>query len=319
MIERVSQSVSPSSYEPDLTRVFLDQAKFNLLPKELAEIKWTEDDEFRQIYDECYRVIFAPRFEPDSLYKRHGLREHVVADAAKLRCPTRLFILTVMWGHREKNPTSRFYCTMLGGDAAARRVLAYRAEVEAQYGTFTEKTLTEYSGDSKDFQSYERILLDSETVAGNWIVGYKMRRSGPVEKEFYQSNEFSLPDLWLAIEPSYYKLLLEWNKTRVGTAEQNKKRARVAKLTIELRRQSKRAISIFKMREAIMPLAIKKVAADKGFNVRQFRVSNQLQYTDTFQFWTRFGLAIQHLWCWEYLKGNRQMALRNLGVGMCTM
>jgi hypothetical protein len=319
MIERVSQSVPTSGYEQNLARVSIDQAKFNLLPKELAEIKWTEEDEFRQIYDECYRVIFAPRFEPDSLYKRHGLREHVVTDAAKLRCPVRLFILTVMWGHREKNPTSRFYCTMLGGDAAARRVAAYRAEVEAQYGTFTEKTLTEYSGDSKDFQSYERILLDSEIVAGNWIVGYKMRWPGPAEIEFYKSNEFNMSDLWLAVEPSYYKLLLDWNKNRVGTAEQNKKRVRVAKLTVQLRKQSKHAISIFKMRETIMPLAIRKVAADKGFSVRQFRISNQLQYIDTFQFWTRLGLAIQHLWCWEYLRGNRQAALKHLGSGICTM
>lgn len=302
-----------------LGRVSIDQVKFDLVPKELANIEWTAEDEFNQIYAECYRVIFAPNFDPDSLHKRHGLREKVTADAAEMRCPIRLYIMTVMWGHREKNPNARFYCSMLDGTAAPRRVTAYRAEVEAQYGTFTEKTLSEYSVGSAEFKSYERSLLDSEIVAGNWITGYKIRKPGPATKAFYESNEFSMSDVWLAVEPSYYKILIDWNKTRTGTPEQTKKRVRVAKLAIELRRQRKHALAIFKLREVIMLKAIGRVIQDKGFNIKQFRVHNELRYTDTFVFWTSLGLAMQHIWCLEYLKGNSQAALRHLSSGSCAL
>src|ERR1700749_965401 len=115
MIERVAQELGNFS---ETRRLSIDKTIFNFLPKQLEEVRWTEDDEFKQTYEECYRIIFHDLHEPDSLFKRPGLREFVTAEAQKVKCPVKLFILTVMWGHREKNP-SRFYCSMLGGEEEA--------------------------------------------------------------------------------------------------------------------------------------------------------------------------------------------------------
>lgn len=300
-----------------LNRVTVDSARFNLIPEALADVMWSEDDEFKQAYDECYRIIFHPSeshqgFDPDSLHKCPDIRSHVESAAAKIGCPLRMFLLTTMWGHKVKNPGARFYCSMLAGEAACRRVKAYRAEVENLYGVFTEKTLDEYTDDAT-IKTHARKLLDAEVTAGSWIVGYKIKKGGPPEVPFYDMHETQMPDLWLAVEPSYHKFLVEWRAAgSQGTPAQRKQRARVAKLTAELKRRSKQAIAVFKARESIMGEATKRVLEFRSFNTAQFRVQQSLVFTSTFLFWTRLGLAIQHYWCLEYLKGDKHKALRAL-------
>jgi hypothetical protein len=204
---------------------------------------------------------------------------------------------------------------MLSGEAAGRRVRRYRTEVEEQYGVFNDKTLDTYATESVSGQTYESKLLQAEIQAGSWIVGYKVKKGGPPEEAFYAANEMVMSDLWLAIEPSYYSVLLAWNTDRKGTVEQNKQRMRVAKLIVQLRRRSKQAMAVFKAREFIMPKAIQKVLTDRGFTPDKFYLPQDKVWTSTFLFWARLGLAIQHYWCWEYLHGNRPLALKHLSTG----
>jgi hypothetical protein len=292
-------------------RVSIDKAKFNFLPENLREITWTESDEFHLVYRECYKIVFNS--DPDSLHKCPELGAHVRAEALKLGCALKLFILTVMWGHRQAKPGVRFYCSMLSGTAAAHRVQRYRAEVENSYSTFTEKTLDDYASEELVGKTYESQLLDAEVQFGNWVVGYKIRKGGPVELPFFEIMEMQLPDLWLAVEPSYSEILRTLRSTKSGTLAQRRQRLRVTKLIGELKRRSKEAISVFKARENIMPKAIRRVVENRGFLVSNFQINPNQVWTSAPLFWTRLGFAIQHYWCLEYLHGDRAQASKYLG------
>jgi hypothetical protein len=299
-------------------RLPIDRASFHLIPERLADIELSPDEEFRQIYLECYNILFREKFKPDSVYKSPGLREHVIKEAAAINCPVKLFILTVMWGHKIANANRQFFCTMLSGSAAARRVQAYRAEVEGNFGAFNEKTLDEYAGEKVGNETYESVFLDAEVLAGNWISSYKTKRPGVAAGYFFEANEMSMPDLWLALEPTYHKWLLKWLELKDGTLMIRRKRIAVIKLASQLRRRNSTAIAAFKAREKVMPEAIRRVIHNKNFTVAHFQVDSNQIWKDTFTFWSRLGLALQHYWCHEFLRGNRNAAIKQLSSGQVT-
>jgi len=206
-----------------------------------------------------------------------------------------------MQAHHDAKPGAPFYSGMLMGDAAIRRVKQYREIITQQFGNFDEWSLNQFmTTESKDSES---VLLSSEILVGNWIIGYKLKNGGPIFDRIFVDLEDRLHPLWLALEPTYYELVFEpWLKTRHGTEVQNKKRVLVSKILGELKSGSKRAIAAFKSRESIMSSALQTVLNQRGFDLDDFELENPVK--EVLPFWNRLGLAIQHLYCLKYYDGD---------------
>lgn len=299
-----------------LGKVRLADYHFNLLPDKLGEFKFTAADALNQAYLECYKQVF-PEHKADNVLKHEDIVAIVTSACQQFRCSAKLFFTTVMYGHRLANPGARFYSSTLVGEAATRRFTRYRQAIVDQYGSFDEDTLGSYANDQELAETFERNLLHSEVLAGNWLVGYKIKSAGKAEELFYSMNELRLNEIWLAIEPSYAKLVLfPWLKDRQGTQSEQALRVKVSRLIGQLKSDRKRAISAFKTRERIMAKAVKEVLANNGFAPEDFEIPGGLELSPI-TFWSRIGLAIQHLRCLEYYSGSRLalMALNNGKVG----
>jgi hypothetical protein len=280
-------------------RVTLDKLKFNFLPEKLAQVSFDSSEEIRQAYAECYRIIFRQEFELDNICSREDVIPVIISSCTKLSCPVKLFILTVMFGHREANPHARFWSSMLTGEAAQRRLLRYRQAVENQYGSFNTDSFDLYANDKLADELIEKQLKKSEVDAGIWIVGYKAKKAGDCTDNFYLANEIKLSEIWLATEPSYASYLI-----KPGTVEQNKKRIHVAKLVGNLKKNSKKAIVLFKAREKLMPTVVRDVLGYHNFSPTDFEILCK-PCTDAINLWAKVGLAIQQVNCWKALTGNK--------------
>jgi hypothetical protein len=309
-VERTATSLSSAELgiTPREGLVSVEKAKFNLMPEALSDISWTEADELNQIYRECHNIIFKQ--SPASKYFADIEESKAFITKVKNeKCSLKSFILTVMWAHQLANPSKPFYKNMLLGDAAFRRVSRYRKEVENIYGTFTEATLSDFSTENMIESESAFQLVSGESLAGHWILGHKMRHSGSAVDPFFASCEFELPALWLALEPLYYPVL----KTRSNeTPALSKHRIQVTRLVVELKKDKKRAIALFKLKESLMPRVIQKVLGEIGFNSGHFKTSESFDSTPVF--WSRLALALQQYWCWQVISGNKA-AIKHLSSG----
>jgi hypothetical protein len=223
-------------------------------------------------------------------------------------------MLTAMHGHKVANPHSRFFASMLSGNAAVNRFVRYRAAVEAEFGAFDADSLNRFTETTVADQLTERRLIDSETIAGSWIIGFKIRHSGPFEKALYDAMEIRLSEMWLAIEPSYAAtVLIPWQSDRKGTIEQNKLRARVSMLIGELKRSRLKARAAFTAREKILPKVLETVVSQRDYNLADFTADPKLQ-SNPLMLWSRIGLALQHLYLSEFYHGDKR-ALRKISIG----
>lgn len=288
-------------------RTQISSSNFLLIPGALEDVSWTVIDDVTQEYKECHRIIFdrncSIKFEDEEA-------NALTAAARNLACSLKVFILTVMWTHQQVNFNKPFFKQMILSEGAKRRVSRYQQEVAARYGIFNYKTLSDYSTEGIADQSTEDLIISGETLAGHWILGYKIRKSGQVIESFLDSCEYQLPILWLALTQEYYPRLTAKSLT---SPELAKHRAQVSKLVVELKRDKRRAINLFKIRQKIMPRVIEKVLAEKGFDHSKFKSSES--WSSTILFWSRLALAVQQAWCWEYLIGNTSLALKQLKSG----
>lgn len=300
-----------------LNAVPISQTKFQLTPAELQKLTWTAEQNFIQICRECAEIIWPRRPFSYNATKHPELPAKVQARAEAAKCPLPLFILTIMWAAHQADPGGYFPFDCLGTEQATNRVNRWRSTVEEQYGVLTPQTLDAYTGEEIGQKLTAEQLLNGERIVGAWICGYRSRRGGTFINELYAANETALPDLWLASEPTYHKLLIDWQKDAVEltTSAQKKQRARLIKLVVELKKRSKQAYFVFKTRADIMPKAIELVLQDLGFNSRSFYVKPQLEWTSTLLFWARLAESIQQAWCLSYLHDGDRRALRRLQSG----
>jgi hypothetical protein len=281
----------------------LTALSFSLTP-ELLQLKAPRDPEASEIqalYERCYLTIFGamPKDRLDDLVKETG-------------CSLKLCMLAAMRGHHETSPQLSFYANMLLGPSAISRTLLYRKACANEFGTFDLEALDSIT-DSRN-KGLEARILNSEIIAGTWVVGFKMRCSGPYGLPLYNAKELCLDPYWLAIEPSYGRLVLEPNLTNPTTVSELKQhRYDVSRTLVELKRHRQKARSVFSIREKIAPEAVDRVLNHFGFQAADFTTSEPV-VSDLLKFWGRLALALKNHFVSRFVDGDRS-ALTHLRIG----
>lgn len=254
-----------------------------------------ELNELQQLYERCYMTIFE-RAPTDRLDRRPRAAEILQAACEQTGCTLRMFMLASMFGHRATAPNRNFYANALLGPYAIRRAELYRGACSKTFGTFDLQALTTIMKGHD--QGLEAKMLNSEIIAGQWIVGYKLRYPGAYGVPFYQSKELALDPYWLAVEDSYIRLVLLPNRdTRTDIPELNRHRFAVSKIHHELKKDSRRkgrqTKAIFGIRERNAPEAVKRVLSHFGFSPNDF-TTRAPEVTNMMAFWGQLSTAMKN-------------------------
>ena len=272
----------------------LAQCRFRLMP-ELLDPGKAQDPErasLQALYARCYQTIFEtqPR---DRIDRRPESSAQVLDDACQeTGCSLRMFMLSAMLAHRETMPQLTFYANMLMGPAAKKRAMLYRGACAKLFGTFDLTALNNLTQRAPT-AGVDARLLNSEILAGEWIVGYKLRFSGSYGAPFYAARELSLDPYWLAIEPSYLNLVLVPTRdTRTDMPELDLHRFNVCQTIHALKRNKAQARDLFNRRAEAAPEALRRVLGHFGFKVDDFH-THSLEVTDMLKCWGQLALAIK--------------------------
>jgi len=275
----------------------LSELSFNFTPK-LEETQLPSDpelNELQQLYERCYLTIFE-RAPTDRLDRRPRAAEILQAACDQTGCTLRMFMLASMFGHRATAPQRTFYANALLGPYAIRRAELYRGACSKAFGTFDLQALNNVM--KTQDQGLEAKMLNSEIIAGQWIVGYKLRYPGAYGLPFYQSKELALDPYWLAIEDSYIRLVLLPNRgVHSEISELNRHRYAVSKVHHELKKDSRRkgrqTKAVFSIRERNAPIAIKRVLVHYGFSPDDFTTRSP-EVTDMMTLWGQLSIAMKN-------------------------
>ncbi len=289
-------------------KVYLSRVKFEIIPELLANrldvssIYGNDPDaqDIQSIYTMCHKTVFGNDGGPVGKD-----RDKIVTNAAVAEVQLRLFILANMIGWRETHAGQEFYAKALIGEPARKRVLVYSDVCRKKFGTFDSKSLDSLTGGSaNDDTNLNAKMLNSEIVAGSWIVGYKRRRGSSAIKSLYRNKELDLDPHWLAIEESYSETIIAQHlKKPFGNVSENRHRFTVTQIIGELKRKPTKAVHVFNARQNIMPKALMHVIGGQGFALSDFEAPKS-PVTNAFQFWRDMGLAMQHVECMRYLDGD---------------
>lgn len=285
----------------------LSALKFRLAPKfgDPPPVKDPELAELQQLYTQCYLTVFG-RPPPDRLDQRPKVLERLEAACQEAGCTLRMFVLASMVGHRETQQAQKFYANMLLGPFAVKRALRYREACSREFGAFDLQSLELLTAAAT--QNLQQRLLNSEILAGQWVVGYKLRFDGPYGPRFYQEEELKLDPYWLATEGTYFELVLRENLAQpTKNSALARHRFKVGRLLVELKKNARGggayAKAMFQLREAAAPEAVRRVLARYGLQPDDFTSKDQV-VTDMLAFWGDLALALKNYFVARYLDGD---------------
>lgn len=301
------QTRCQSLYGRRANRVRLSKAKFKLLPPRLEEIREKiedpDDPDLEATYRQCHMAVFD-RMPEDKISRNSRASAAIRRLARELNCSLKVSITTVMMAHREVSPDRQFYSMMLSGPKAESRIKMYRDACRRKFGFFDVSAIDTLT--KTETFSLEDKLLTSETVFGEFVVGYKMRIGGEPFTEFYRIREQALDPTWLAIEPTYQDVLTAHLRDPGGTHLIRRHRHAVIQAQRALKLNKGQAIHTFQLREKTMAKAMEIVLSRKGFKTSHFLVESPI--TDAGKVWSRLGTAIQHIHLLRWLDGDEASA-----------
>ena len=149
----------------------------------------------------------------------------------------------------------------------------------------------------------ETCLLSSEMTAGAWVLNYKMFDSGGVAARLYAEKELNLNPYWLATEETFTDILIEHvnNPDPSLSPVMAKHRWETTHVLGTLKRSPRAAASIFNMRERVMPEAVRRVLAGRGFQASDFLVNRHTVIINSIKFWINLAIAIQQWECLNFV------------------
>jgi hypothetical protein len=289
------------------SRIALDHLEFELTPPEL----YANDDasvvgnvlvnrsNVEDLYRRCYYTVFGSRWPESSNLGKEW--QKIVKNAVAAKVSLNTFIATVMAAWQLTHPQKPFYTSSLIADSSVEKVGRYSRMLRERYGYDGMDALGLFT-DSETPRIEEQMMV-SETLAGKWIVGWKMSRDGPAVQSLYKHHELALDPHWLASESTYVNLVLrpylELESTASESAAIKAHRERVLSTHSMLKKRKTLARTIFSARSQIMPAALKSVLKGVGHLPENFTHPDTV-VKDTIKFWNILGLAVTH---WECLKG----------------
>ena len=262
--------------------------------------------------DDCFYSVFE---RPPASTDRIDRFAEVIVDAARRNnCSIRLYFLANMVGHRaqqqiilrevDRQQPTRFNAKLLVGKVAEKRVDTYASLCRKDFGTFSASTLSVACKHDVEKNSLEHRMLNSEITAGRFITDWKITHGGPVHPALYAEKETSLDPAWLATEPSYDKVVIQpYLARRCGSGLVQSHRFAVIQTIAQFKKHKAAAVLAFRTREAVMGKATQEVLRLLGHASGDFEIENE-PVTDTLDYWTKLGLAIQHYNCLRFYRGE---------------
>lgn len=286
-------------------RINVDNAHFDFMPEALVKrypsIKGKDPDlqYIQEVYNFCYQWVFGQKARGNFL--KH--QPSILARVQESRTSVKMFFLTNMLAWKRSHSGTAFYPQTLTGKFAVRQVRILAEACQRRYGAFDTTGLDRMMGSEVAKQDFETHLLNSEIVAGSWIVNYKLFHSGDLINRLYAEKETSLNPYWLAIEPSYFDNVLNQHLENPNPNDSDLIRThrwKVIQVLNRLKKHERQAMSVFNARERIMPEAVRRVLWQRGFREEHFEIEN-VPVANAIKFWARLANAIQHYECLNFV------------------
>jgi hypothetical protein len=168
-------------------KVKLSRVEFNLLPPSLDESQTRMADDVEKLYKTCYALVY-PKETPDGLFRLKDANQRLQDISDELGLSVRMYILTCMTARKALAPDARFFANFLVAKNSDRIVRDYISLATERFGAFDHESLSKVTGVSDKLTADSKRIRDSEVLAGRWVVGYKIRKSGSPLDVFYTEN-----------------------------------------------------------------------------------------------------------------------------------
>lgn len=290
-------------------RIEVDQARFQLIPPGLIKrlkipdvYEWDPDLlNIEKVYAFCHKWVFDTK--PEGIVGRH--RNQILERVRQANTSIKMFFLANMFSWRESRFHRSFHSKVLTTDMAVEQVKTFAAVCHKKYGAFDTSGLDLLMKSDVATQDFETHLLNSETAAGSWIVGYKLFHQGAIVEKIYREIEIELHPWWLATEETYFNEILKPHLDNPDACDDpviRKHRWNALQVRGRLLREPRRALLVFSRRQVIVKAAIQKVLSIRGLRAEHFLMED-VPVVNMFKFWARLGQAVQHYECLKYVEG----------------
>jgi hypothetical protein len=292
-----------------LGKITLDRLRINLMPIGFdVDINYSNEHErIEIIYQDCYSAVFKEPSKQNVGQYAQAITQHANTAGVSLRT----YIMTLMVAHKENDLTDRiqFFPASLAKKGKIKTVELYAKICRQKYASFhdsdCDRELELLTGVKiGDSSSYQR-MIHSETLAGEFIVGFKKLHDGYPTSILYTRRELALDPLWLATEQSYYsEILSKFIPVPFGTSEQQRHRYSVIRCLQQMKRRKPYAISVFEARTSAVKNVLPTVLSRFGFQTTDLETVDE-EVTDSVELWYKIGLCAQHLECLKFTHGQK--------------
>ena len=296
-------------YEAMDCRVPLTALTFKLAPEKVAMDTATGNVN-QDMANDTYRHAFYSVFHAWPMADLGKDWNSAIINAKAANIDLKTFIITVMAAYKITHPKAPFYVNNITSATSIDKVESFKKLCLKNSAVFDSTTLGLVLGEDFEDCSIESKLLNSESVVGSYIAGFKMRFGGSALKDLYADKEFSLDPYWLAIEPSYTRLVLapycEDRKNNVDvnvSLDTQRHRHNVLQTRQMLMQKPRLATSVFAARERVMVRAVESVLKKHGLRGTDMYHKDE-PVTDALQFWSAIGYVLQQLECNKVLQGK---------------
>ena len=289
-------------------KIALDKVRVNLIPKGFdVDVSLSSQDGHRIeiIYQECYSAVFGG---PSSQSVGHRADE-IIACANTAGVSLRMYIMTIMVAHKENDQRNllSFFPGSLVGAGKIKTVELYAKVCRSKYASFhdsdCDQELELLTGVKVSESLAYRRMVDSETIVGEFIVGFKTKHQGYPSDILYERRELGLDPLWLATEQTYYdEVLAKFIPSPFGTEAQRRHRYSVLRCVQQMKRRKPYAISVYEARTKAVVSVLPTILSRFGLQATDMEVVDK-EVTDSFELWYQIGLCCQHLECLKFTFG----------------
>lgn len=293
---------------PRAQRTRLDKVTFNLIPPLLETRKAWSVDDVLNAYIQAYIQVYGEEPKMFKMLSDRAFQNRLEENATACGCSILSFCVIFMQSYRDTHTREeRFSPSQMQGEKAVERVKARQKWMRQAYAsTETDDAVASMFLTGTTGTSAREVLLDSEVMFGQHIVGHKIRNAGGYLKTLFHYLEGRLAPVWLVSDLDYKETVFDQHfmKQNDSLSRALKElRHSVAMIAKRLRHNSQAARAIFNIRSSVVPQAVEIVLAEHGLEPRDLE-AKQSVYKRSSECWEGIGRALQHIYCMRFLDGD---------------
>lgn len=285
---------------PGLNKIPVSKAVYTLLPPAFQVANSDAVDPAGASLEGFYQEAHLTVHGEWSKHSLHTSRQIVVAGASEIGTNPFMFMVAVIWSHRQTNPGCQFHPALFRHSDATSRAAAVKETCLRKFAAYDLRALDATLRSGLLNNNLRGRLLADEMLVGKFIVDRKIIAGGPSAPPMFRALELKLSPEWLAIEPSYPKFIAA-NPTDEPQVLAHRKVALLHHGA--LKRFKAAATSTFQARELIAPDAVRRVLGTWQLEPNRLLMTDK-PVTDMLTLWTQIGLCLQHRECLRALHGQ---------------